>query len=118
MMSSFARDGLRLGSASAMVDQPSGESPKPCKNITAHLSLEDTFASSTMLAVAFLSAPEFIPSAISVCAVLKNVGTVREDMIRKSLFVAKAAAIKAHSTIKRIAMIRRRGVGGHCLLGR
>jgi len=99
-----------------MVDQPSGESPKPCKNITAHLSLEDNFASSS--AVAFLSAPEPITSAV--CAVLKTVETVRvrEDMIRETLFVTKAAAIKAHSIINRITMSGRRVVGSHCLLGR
>lgn len=116
VMSSFASDGLRLGRASAMVDQPSGESPKPCKNITAHLSLEDNFASSS--AVAFLSAPEPITSAV--CAVLKTVETVRvrEDMIRETLFVTKAAAIKAHSIINRITMSGRRVVGSHCLLGR
>ena len=40
MISRLASDGLRLGSASAKLAQPSGESPNPCKNIIAALSFD------------------------------------------------------------------------------
>lgn len=41
-MSSLANvSGLRLGNASAKLAHPSGESPNPCKNIIAALSLDD-----------------------------------------------------------------------------
>lgn len=107
VMSSFASDGRRLGRASAMVDQPSGESPSPCKNMIAHLLFGDiVFTSSPSVLALFFSEG----ASTELFAIRKNVGMVREDLNREKLFVANAAAMNAQSImINRTAISRRRG---------
>lgn len=88
MISRLASDGLRLGSASAKLAQPSGESPNPCKNIIAALSFDE-------FDVALLFAPGITSSVFA----LWNMGTVRGEINLPSLFVEKAVTIIDHSTM-------------------
>lgn len=95
MISMLASDGLRLGSASAKLAQPSGESPNPCKNIIAALSLDEFFLTSFSSAVELLSAPESITLSVFV---LYRIGTGWGNIILPILFVEKAVASNGHTT--------------------
>ena len=87
VMSSFASDGRRLGRASAMVDQPSGESPSPCKNMIAHLLFGDiVFTSSPSVVALFFSEG----ASTELFAIRKNVGMMLEDLNRELVEALKS----------------------------